>query len=433
MAELEAANRVLEQRTRELVSFEDIGRALITSSNLNELADRVCRRAAELCGADLAILYYHHRSGPVEVLATLGWNREMVERQLPPDTLPAYTSTREAQLFAGRPPGVVPVLDAPSPRAGLAIPLLVQERQVGLMIIQSTRKSRFRPGEAALLETLATQGAVAIQRTGLIRQLQTKIEELEAAQVGLAQKERLERELELARQLQQSMLPRTFPYVPGYRFAAHNAPARQVGGDFYDVIQLDEKDVGFVIADVSDKGMAAALYMTLSRSLLRAEARRVRSPREVLTNVNRLLVELGEQGMFVTVFYGIIDGTTHQLCYARAGHDCPFLLRAGKAELLGGRGMALGLFDGDLFHLSEELLPLRHGDRLVLYTDGLTDATSAEGQLFERDRLQALLQELAPLSPGEFCTETFSRLAGFQGKAEQFDDMAMVVVEVEHP
>jgi sigma-B regulation protein RsbU (phosphoserine phosphatase) len=185
------------------------------------------------------------------------------------------------------------------------------------------------------------------------------------------------------------------------------------------------------IADVSDKGMPAALYMTLARSLLRAEARRARSPREVLANVNRLLVELGEQGMFVTVFYGIIERATYQLCYARAGHDCPFLLRDGKAELLAGRGMALGLFDDGMFHLSEERIELAPGDQLVLYTDGLTDATNSEGQFFERDRLKFLLQELASLSPDALCSATFERLIAFQGSAAQFDDMAMVVVEVE--
>lgn len=431
LAELEAANRVLQQRTRELVTFEDIGRALITSTDLHQLADRVSRRAGELCDADLVILYYHRSSGLVEILAALGWDREVLDRQLTANELPAYTQTREAQLFAGRPPGIIPKLDTPSPRAGLAIPLLTQERQVGLMIVQSTRKARFRPGEAALLETLATQAAVAIQRTGLIRQLQAKIEELEAAQIGLAQKERLERELELARQLQQSMLPRTFPRVHGYRFAAQNAPARQVGGDFYDVIELNDDYVGIVIADVSDKGMAAALYMTLSRSLLRAEARRVHSPYEALVNLNHLLVELGEQGMFVTVFYGIIDRKERRLCYARGGHDCPFLLRDGRAELLGGRGMALGLFDDEDFHLTEEWLSLAPGDRLVLYTDGLTDATNPQGELFDRQRLQSLLEDLTPLTPKDFCAVAFERLAAFQGSAAQFDDMAMVVVEVE--
>ncbi len=120
------------------------------------------------------------------------------------------------------------------------MPLTAQDQRVGAMIVHSARKTSFGQAEVALLQTFANQAALAIQRTGLIEQLRAKIAQLEIAQVGLARKERMESELELARQVQQSMLPRTFPQVPGYQFAARNEPARQVGGDFYDVISLGD-------------------------------------------------------------------------------------------------------------------------------------------------------------------------------------------------
>jgi len=175
---------------------------------------------------------------------------------------------------------------------------------------------------------------------------------LEAAQEGLAQKERLEGELELARDVQQAMLPHQFPDVPGYRFAAQYRPARQVGGDFYDVIDLGPDRFGLVVADVSDKGMPAAVYMALTRSLLVAEARRSNSPMAVLYHVNDLLLELGQARMFVTVFYGVVEIATGMLTYARAGHDRPLLLRAGKAYELSGEGIFLGFFPFDALHLS---------------------------------------------------------------------------------
>ncbi len=432
VVELEAANRVLEQRTEALISLHDIGQALSGSTDLEGLAARVCRRAGELCGAERAILYFMHSPEQAEVLGVGGWDRALLRQPVDAVLLFGESSGDEPMSFNDWPPGV------PAPpssadrfllRAGLRVPLLAQERRVGLMIVHTTQKSRFAPGEVALLRTFANQAAVAIQRAGLIEQLQLKIVQLKAAQAELVQKERLERELELARQVQQNFLPRTFPQVDGYRFAARNDPARQVGGDFYDVIALDGGRFGLVIADVSDKGMPAALYMALTRSLLRAEAYREPSPAVVLRTVNRLLLELSEPGMFVTVFYGVVDAATRRLTYARAGHDRPLLLRDGVQEL-GGQGTVLGLLDEGDFHLSEEQLTLTAGDRLVLYTDGLVDALSSQEEVFGRDRLKALLRSCVALPAEELSAAVSNELRAFQGQAEQFDDMTMVVVQV---
>jgi serine phosphatase RsbU (regulator of sigma subunit) len=315
-------------------------------------------------------------------------------------------------------------------RAGLYVRLVSQDRTVGVMVVHSTVKHAFTPGEVAMLQTFANQAAVAIQRAELVADLRAKIAQLEAAQVELAQKERMERELELARQVQQSVLPRTFPQLQGLRFAAWNEPARQVGGDLYDVIALDSNLVGIAIADVSDKGMPAALYMALTRSLLRAEARRARSPGDVLIGVNQLLLELGEPGLYVTIFYGIIDCTTHMLTYARAGHDRPLLLRAGSVEHLTGDGAALGLLDGSEFKLVEEQVYLLPGDRLVLFTDGMLDAQSPAQEMFGCERLRALLIALTGLAPDPFCRAVFASLADYRAGADPYDDMALLVMEV---
>jgi sigma-B regulation protein RsbU (phosphoserine phosphatase) len=298
------------------------------------------------------------------------------------------------------------------------------------MIVHTTHKPSFTPGEVALVQTFANQAALAIQRGGLIEQLREKIVQLQAAQAELVEKERLDREMELARQVQQSVLPRIFPLMPGYTFGALNQPARRVGGDFYDVILLDGDRFGIVIADVSDKGMPAALYMALTRSLLLAEGRRDRSPRNVLNKVHRLLLELGEPDMFVTVFYGVVDGPARRLTYARAGHDRPLVLHEGRAQPLGGEGTFLGFPDLDELHLSEEQINLAPGDRLVLYTDGLIDALSPKGQSFGLGRLQTVLLAQADLPPDELCAATFTELSAFQGDAQQYDDMTMLVVEI---
>jgi sigma-B regulation protein RsbU (phosphoserine phosphatase) len=434
LAELEAANRVLQQRTEALISLQGIGQALITSTSLHELAAKLCTHAGELCGADRAILYFLHREeGIAEVLSVCGWDPSLVHQPLEAPRVFGGDVGSEPTPFNARPPGVPddPTdVTARALRAGLRVPLIAQDQLVGLMIVHTSEKSRFAPGEVALLQTFANQAALAIQRTELTEALQDKIVQLEAAQAELVQKERLERELELARQVQQSVLPRTFPLVPGYSFAARNEPARQVGGDFYDVILLGAHRFGLVVGDVSDKGMPAALYMALTRSLLLAEARRTSSPCAVLANVHRLLQELGRPGLFVTVFYGVVDVPARKLTYARAGHDRPLLLREGRVESLRGEGTFLGFPDLDELHLTEEKTALQPDDRLVLYTDGLTDVLAPDGRTFGLKRLKSLLQTHARLPASDLCQTTFTDLAAFRGDARQYDDMTMLVVEV---
>lgn len=433
LAELEAANQVLQGRTEALISLHDIGQALIAPTGLADLGVRICRHTRDLCGADRAILYVLRPDGAAEVLAVNGWDTALVHQLFDADFVLAADARSEPTSFPRWPPGIPPRhpdLEGAQLRAGLRVPLVAQGVRVGLMIVHTTYKPSFTPGEVALLQTFANQAAVAIQRAGLIEQLQEKVAQLEAAQAELVKKERLEREMELARQVQQSVLPRVFPLMPGYRFGACNQPARQVGGDFYDVILLDGNSFGVVIADVSDKGMPAALYMALTRSLLLAEARREGSPRAVLNNVHRLLLELGEPDMFVTVFYGVVNGPARCLTYARAGHDLPLLIRDGTAHPLGGEGTFLGFPDVEELHLSEEQTSLAAGDRLVLFTDGLVDLLSPAGRSFGLGRLRSTLQSHAQLPPDELCAATFAELVAHQGEAEQYDDMTMLVVEV---
>ncbi|MGD9146546.1 MAG: SpoIIE family protein phosphatase [Anaerolineae bacterium] len=262
------------------------------------------------------------------------------------------------------------------------------------------------------------------------RELARAYRDLQAAQAAIVEKERLERELELARDLQQSILPNEFPQPAGFSFAARSRPARQVGGDFYDVIPLSEGHLGLVMADVSDKGMPAALFMALTRSLLRAEAKRQDSPRQVLLNVNRLLLEMSRAEMFVTVFYGVLDPAQRSLRYARAGHDHPLLFRAGsdQCRALAAYGMPLGFMaEVDLEEADAELGP---GDRLILYSDGITHAESSAGEFFGLDRLRQTVCSAGPLAAQELCDLIFERVSRFQVGAVQFDDMALLLLSV---
>jgi serine phosphatase RsbU (regulator of sigma subunit) len=255
--------------------------------------------------------------------------------------------------------------------------------------------------------------------------------ELQEAQAALVEKERLERELELARELQQSILPHEFPHLPGFSCAARNRPARQVGGDFYDVILLSKGRVGLVMADVSDKGMVAALYMALARSLIRAEAKRNSSPRQVLLRVHRLLLEMSQADMFVTVFYGVLDPAQGTLRYARAGHDPPLLFSpsTGECQFLKAKGALLGLVER--VSLEEASVDLRPDDLLVLYTDGITDANSPAGEFFDVERLREMVCAASESSAQDLCDLIFERVGRFQAEAVQYDDMALLVVRAD--
>jgi phosphoserine phosphatase RsbU/P len=253
--------------------------------------------------------------------------------------------------------------------------------------------------------------------------------DLQAAQEQIVEKEKLERELQLAHDLQQSILPQEMPTLPGYSFAAMMTPARAVGGDFFDFIPVSHEDLGIVVADVSDKGMPAAIFMALTRSLVRAEASRGVFPAEVLRRVNHHLLDMNQAEMFVTVLYGILHGKTGEFLYARAGHELPILLDgAGEAVAVPHtRGQLLGLFPNP--DLDEQLITVPRGGRLLLCTDGVADAANAADEQFGQQRLLAAAQQIPVQSAQSLCDELQVTLLAFQGDAVQFDDITLVVVQ----
>jgi serine phosphatase RsbU (regulator of sigma subunit) len=290
-----------------------------------------------------------------------------------------------------------------------------------LLLYQSVRMltARLRESDVKMIADL--------QRKNL--ELARAYRELQEAQAALLEKERLERELELARELQQSILPQEFPSLPGFSCAARNRPARQVGGDFYDVISLSKRRTGLVMADVSDKGMPAALYMALARSLIHAEAKRSSSPRRVLLSVHRLLLEMTQADMFLSTFYGVLDPAQGTLRYARAGHDRPLLYSpsTGQCQFLAADGMLLGCFDE--VRLDEAGVNLHPGDLLVLYSDGITDANSPSGEFFGVERLRETVCAAGGLSARDLCDGIYQQVKDFQAGATQYDDIALLVVK----
>jgi predicted ester cyclase len=206
-------------------------------------------------------------------------------------------------------------------------------------------------------------------------------------------RERVEQDLRVARSIQQASLPKEVPELEGWRIATYYQPAREVGGDFYDLFELEEGRVGVVVGDATGKGMPAALVVSAASSMLRAVAQAFHSssPGEVLSRVNETLVARIPSNMFVTCFYAILDPKSGTLSYANAGHDLPYLWHSGECEELRARGMPLGLMSG--MGYEEKEIELDAGGATLFYSDGIVEAHDPKGEMFGFPRLQALVAE----------------------------------------
>jgi sigma-B regulation protein RsbU (phosphoserine phosphatase) len=252
--------------------------------------------------------------------------------------------------------------------------------------------------------------------------------DLQAAQDQLIEQEALARELKLAREIQESMLPEKLPHLPGFELGARMLAARMIGGDFYDVIPLGDDRLGLVVGDVSGKGVPAALFMALTCSLLRAEASRTESPEETLRAVNRHLLTYNSHSMFVTVLFGILHCETRRFDFVRAGHDLPLILdsQGVQQNFILGRGHPLGLFPNPALDVQTTIVP--PGGLLLLYSDGATEAMNLQNDLFGVERIVETLRERLQATAQELCAHLLATLAAYCGTAPQSDDITLLVL-----
>ena len=242
--------------------------------------------------------------------------------------------------------------------------------------------------------------------------------------------ESVSRELALAGQIQADFLPDVLPDVPGWQLAAMLAPARETSGDFYDVIPLPSGRLGILIADVADKGMGAALFMALSRTLIRTYAVEYETqPGLVLAAANRRILADTHAGLFVTVFYGVLDTTSGELTYSNAGHNPPYLLNSrdgNTVQELDRTGVPLGILDAGTWQ--QRLVHLAPGDVLLLYTDGITEAQNAQEAFYDEDRLRKVVRANLGRSARDIQDSVIAQVDAFVGDAPQSDDITLMVV-----
>jgi len=259
-------------------------------------------------------------------------------------------------------------------------------------------------------------------------QLQQAYDELKAAQVQIIEKERLEKELQVAAEIQMSILPNIMPSPDGYDFGGRILPARQVGGDFYDVFDLGGDRIGVVIGDVADKGVPSAIFMARAHALIIAEADAVTAPSDVLRMVNEHITRFEKSTQFVTALFGILDTSTGEFTYARAGHEPPLILTAdGEVQRLPHKsGMALGLWEN--ITLDENSLVLPKGSLFVMFTDGMTDCRNPKGEPFGLERIKNSMKNLKNIQAQACCDELFDKLMKYQDGSKQDDDVTLLAI-----
>ncbi len=299
-------------------------------------------------------------------------------------------------------------------RSEMVAPIISNTEVIGVFDLESDELNAYSEDDLEVLMLLASQVAIIIEKVMLHEQL--------------IEKKRLEGQLEVARQVQLELLPAKDPQLEGYDISAYNFPTEEVSGDYYDWVKIFDDQIGLVIADVSGKGVPAALLMAFLRASLRAATHIGYSPHVSMAKVNYLLWESIERNQFVTAFYGILDVTNRTLSYTNAGHNPPLLLTAdGQHQFVERGSLPLGMFKDTRYH--EYYQTIQPGEMLVLYTDGVTEAQNPEGEEYGRDRLARAVKVNRKLSARELIKAVHKEVIDWTDGKGATDDVTFFVIK----
>lgn len=434
-----ASAQPLSRDSARLRLLYELGCAFAACVELDELCALVlakCRDVLDAGGASILLLdadqhelYFPYVAEAPEVAERLLRLRFPADRGVAGAVLEHGTPLRiddaaaDARFYGGvdRATGI-------TTRNLLCAPLRVRHGVIGVVQVVNRRGgASFGDGDLAFLAALAGSIAVAVENARMHAQLKAQVAALERAVHEHNELIAIRRELDIASGIQQSILPRAFPQRTDFTIFATMLPAREVGGDFYDFFSIDDTRLGVVIGDVSGKGMPAALFMAVSRTVLKAVAMTTTSAGECLARVNRLLCLDNSAELFVTVCYGVLDLRTGAFDYATGGHAPPYLLRDGGVERLGRTpGMVLGIIDDAVF--GSRRVPLRGGDAIVLVTDGVTEGMDGGGAVFSERRLETVLADATAAEPEALIRRVVRAVKQHAGQAPQSDDITALVV-----
>jgi len=397
--------------------------AFNSSLNLDEVLDRVIDEVITAVHAERGFVMLRENDGRLTFRTARGLDQSTIEaprfqvsrsvvESVASDGLPILTNDAMTDSrFSGRESVMMLGL-----RSILCAPLRVQDKIIGAIYVDNRLQAGiFTHDDLDLLSAIASSAAIAIENARLY-------------QVAV-EKGRMDRELEMARRVQSGLLPLETPDLPGWEFVARWQPAHEVAGDYYDFAPCVNGATGLVIADVTDKGMAAALFMALTRSAIRANVSRAASPAEGITGANRQVCAESTRGLFVTLFFGLLDPATGDVTYVNAGHNPPLFYRAAEDDLtlLKATGMPLGIDTAAIY--GQRMIHMQPGDFLVLYTDGITEAFDEKGQEFGMERLQQVVYDVRSASVAEIQSRLLRTVNDFIQNTAPTDDITVMVVK----
>ena len=408
---LKEARFELKERVLELESLYDLGLSIGGQLDLDRLADEILLRSISLTNSRSGALHLFDGNRPI-LSRSFGGAMLAPEDAVRLDVGPEGAINNDAVTL---PTSGVWLSDC---QKCLLVPIQSETRRLGVLAVadKETRDGTVRdffPADARLLALFASQAATAIETARLHKEA--------------LEKERMERELELAAAIQREILPREVPTFPGLAIAAENRSTRQVGGDYFDFFPLAGDRFAFVVADVSGKGVPAALLVSTLASAIHLQIEDARTPAELVERVDRHLRRFSRARKFATLFLGVFHTRTGELQYVSAGHDPALLARgSGEIEWLPATGRPVGILPDSTW--TEARATLHPGDRLCVYTDGITEAQNPVQEEFGTARLAAYFSRVAGLPVREAASRLFGEVLLFAGSEPQYDDQTLLIL-----
>jgi sigma-B regulation protein RsbU (phosphoserine phosphatase) len=412
----------LRQRIQELSALFNISTMLTGTRGLQQILDRITRGVAEAArvhSCSLRLLDDHRDELIIKSVYGLS------ERYLNKGPVTVAGSTIDRAALSGQ---TVYVADMrtdervlypeDSKREGIVSSLVVgmmyKDRPIGVLRVYTAEPHLFSEFEVKLLQSIASQAAVAIENARL--------------QEEALEKDRLERQVQIAAEVQRRMMPAKAPQFPGLDIAALYVPCFELGGDFYDFIALGDHSVGITVADVVGKGLPASLLMASVRASMRAQADNVYDLDEIVARVNKSMSADMRSNEFITLWYGVLDYKHRQLTYSSAGHEPAILLRNGQLRDLAVGGMVIGVDPEQRY--DKEVVQLHKGDTILIYTDGVPDAMNYTGEKFGKTRMRESLLKYQKESAEQICRQMLWETRRFVGLNRRTDDTTIVVIKV---